>query len=158
MNRLLLFFLLLCTGIVSNGQAIYPYQDIKLEKPSDYIETEPFALSAANYVLTTTFDAESISRQNAVKFLADWVSGAKKYNFYMQNVAEYIRSDIDLLSLFIAAMAKYNLEHKQNPADALTVEKNACRMVLDYCNKPANKFNLKKKFRKKLEENAVPTN
>lgn len=152
MNRIILIFLLICAGRISFGQTIYPYQDIKLERPSDYIETEPFALSAANYVLTTPFEAESINRQNAVKFLADWVSGSKKYNFYMQNVAEYIRSDINLLSLFIAAMVKYNLNHKEKPADAITVEKNACRMVLDYCNTTANKFNLKKKFRKKLEE------
>lgn len=153
MNKLLLFVLLICTGTDSFCQSIYPYQDIKLERPSDYIETEPFALSAANFVLTTPFVQEDVNRQNAVKFLADWVSGTKKYNFYMQNVGEYIRSDLNLLSLLIAAMVKYNLEHNENPADAITVEKNACKMVLDYCNKPANNFNLKKKFRKKLEEN-----
>lgn len=153
MNKLLLLILLICAGQDSFCQTIYPYQDIKLEKPSDYIETEPLALSAADFVLATAFDESSVNRLNAVKFLANWVSGTKKYNFYMQNVGEYIRSDLNLLSLFIAGMTKYNLEHKDNPADAITVEKNACKMVLDYCNKPANNFNLKKKFRKKLEEN-----
>ncbi|HQW84864.1 MAG TPA: hypothetical protein PK987_10395 [Ferruginibacter sp.] len=153
MNKLFLFVLLFCIGSDAFCQSVYPYQDIKLERPSDYIETEPFALSAANYVLTTVFDEESVTRQNAVKFLATWVSGSKKYNFYTQNVGEYIRSDLNLLSLFFAAMVKYNLEHKENPADAITVEKNACKIVLEYCNNPSNKFNLKKKFRKKLEEN-----
>lgn len=153
MNKLLLFILLICSGSGSFCQTIYAYQDIKLERPSDYIETEPFALSAADFVLTTAFVQDDVNRQNAVKFLADWISGAKKYNFYLQNVGEYLRSDLNLLSLFFAAMVKYNLEHKGNPPDAITVEKNACKMVLDYCNKPANNFNLKKKFRKKLEEN-----
>jgi hypothetical protein len=43
MRKLLFSFLLICLCSISIAQIVYPYQDIKLEKPSDYKETEPMA-------------------------------------------------------------------------------------------------------------------
>lgn len=153
MQKYFLFFIILFLSTASFGQSGYPYQDIKLEKPSDYNATEPLALSAATFLLTTPFIEVDVNRANAFLFLTTWMEGAKNYNFYTQGVVQQINTDKNLLSLYIAAMAKYSLEHKTELPDALTVEKNACKLLLAYCDDPANKFKLKKKLRTKLENN-----
>ena len=40
MHKLLFFLFFICISRFSMAQFVYPYQDIKLEKPSDYTETE----------------------------------------------------------------------------------------------------------------------
>ncbi|MGB4843499.1 MAG: hypothetical protein WBP16_03480 [Ferruginibacter sp.] len=152
MNKLLLLLLLNSTSLTSFCQVTYPYQDIKLEKQSDYTETEPLALSAATFLLTTPFAEVDTDRANALRFLSKWMTGTKDYSFYLQGVAENIRDDVNVLSLFIAAMVKYSLEHKE-VTSSLTVEQNACKLVLAYCDNAANNFKLKKKIRKRLENN-----
>jgi len=151
--RMLCIVIFFCTCISVQGQTIYPYQDIKLEKPSDYPETEPLALSAATFLLTTSFSADDVNRKNALGFLTNWMTGTKDYSFYREGVAQVIYDEEGLLSLFVAAMVKYSIEHKTEKPTALVVEKNACKMVLAYCDNAANNYKVKKKFRKKLEDN-----
>jgi len=62
MQKLILFFCFLFFSTVLFCQAGFPYQDIKLEKPSDYKETEPMALSAANFLLTSAFVEKDAGR------------------------------------------------------------------------------------------------
>ena len=146
-------FLLVCLCHVSFCQISYPYQDIKLEKPSDYKETEPLALSAANFLLTTPFAELDVKREAALQFLNNWMTGAKGYYFYMQGLIENISTDRDLLSLYIAAMAKYSLQNKTEAVNPLIVERNAAKLVMAYCDDAKNNFKLKKKYRKILEQN-----
>lgn len=143
--------MLITISAAVQSQIIYPYQDIKLEKPSDYIETEPLALSASTFLLTTPFAAEDENRKNALSFLMLWMPGAKGYNFFMQGVVEKIATDRDLLYLFLAAMIKYSLENKATSPNSLIVEKNASKIIWAYSNNPDNNFKLKKKFRKYIE-------
>lgn len=153
MHKFLFSFLLICLCNISKAQLVYPYADIKLEKPGDYVATEPMALSAATSMLTTPFLQTDENRKGAMKFLVDWMSGTKAYSFYTQGMAQELRDDLNLLELFIAAMVKYSMENKVAAANPLTVDKNAAKMVVAYCNDPKNNFKLKKKFRKVLENN-----
>jgi hypothetical protein len=153
MNRFLLFIFLACTYTVSLSQKVYPYQDIKLEKPTDYAETKPLALSAATFLLTTAFVELDANRAAALEFLSNWVTGTKDPQFYMQGMVADISDDRNLLSLFIAAMVKYSLENKTEAANPMTIERNAAKLVLAYCDDPKNNFKLKKRYRKLLENN-----
>lgn len=153
MYKFFLFAFLTCTCTASLCQTVYPYQDIKLEKPTDYSETEPLALSAATFLLTTPFAEPDANRKNALTFLSNWVIGAKNYQFYMRGIVTDIQDDKNLLSLFIAAMVKYTLENKKEAVNPMTVERNAARLVLAYCDNPKHNFKLKKKYRKLLENN-----
>lgn len=150
-KKIILFTSILFSSSKSFCQIDYPYQDIKLEKPSDYVETEPMALSAANFLLNTPFENDDFKRTNAIKFLTNWIQGAKGYNFYTQGVAEQLKTDLNLLMLFIAAMVKYNLEHKGKEVNSLVMEKEICIWLLNYTDNPANHFTIKKKLRKILE-------
>ena len=153
MKKFLLSFLLVCFYQLSFTQLVYPYQDIKLEKPSDYKETEPLALSAATLLLSTAFTSKDANREAALKFLTTWMPGTKEYSFYTKGKVVALSSDNDLLGLFLAAMAKYSLQNKAEAINGLTVDINAAKLVLAYCDDPKNKFRLKKKYRKILEEN-----
>ena len=153
MNKFLFFLLFICFYNISVCQTAYPYQDIKLEKPSDYKETEPLALLAATFILTTPFVEVDTDRSGALQFLSSWISGTKDYSFNMQGIVADIGSDKNLLSIFVAAMVKYSLENKQASVNPLTVELNAAKMVITYCDDPKNNFKLKKKSRKLLEKN-----
>ena len=143
MRKLLFSFLLICFCHVSNAQMVYPYQDIKLEKPSDYKETEAMALSAAKFLLGTPF---------VEVFLNKWMSGTKDYQFYLQGFVQDLSVDLNLLSLYIPAMIKYTLENKAEAVNPIKVEQYTSQIVLAYCNDPKNNFKLKKKLRKLLED------
>ncbi len=152
MNKLFILLVTICFSLASKSQIIYPYQDIKLEKPADYVATEPMALSAATFLLTTPFIEVDAGRGGALIFLSNWMAGTKNYHFYLDGVAAGISTDKNLLSLFVAAMVKYSLENK-NPLPApLQVEAGAAKLVLAYCDDTKNNFNLKKKYRKSLEK------
>jgi hypothetical protein len=152
MRKLLFSFLLVCIYSFSNAQMVYPYQDIKLEKPSDYKETEAMALSASKFLLGTPFIEVDVNRSNALFFLNKWITGAKDYQFYLQGYVMDISADLNLLSLYIPAMVKYTLENKAEAVNPIKVEQYASQIVLTYCNDPKNNFKLKKKFRKLLED------
>lgn len=153
MNKFLFFLFFICISNISFCQTAYPYQDIKLEKPSDYKETEPLALSAATFILTNPFVEVDAGRGGALAFLSTWITGTKDYSFNMQGIIADISMDANLLSIFVAAMVKYSLENKVASVNPLTVELNAAKMVIAYCDDPKNNFKLKKKYRKLLEKN-----
>ena len=153
MHKILFLFLLICQSKMAGSQVIYPYADIKLEKPSDYKETEKLALSAATFLISTPFAEGNADRNAAFKFLNDWMIGTKEYQFYLQGKAAEIMEDRDLVRLFIAAMAKYTIENKAGAANPIAVDQNVSKMVLAYCDNPKNNCKLKKKYRKILEKN-----
>ncbi|MBK8496687.1 MAG: hypothetical protein IPL50_18135 [Chitinophagaceae bacterium] len=74
MNKFLFFICFIFFYKTAVCQTVYPYQDIKLEKPSDYRETEPLALSAATYILTSPFVEIDAGRAGACNFikLGNW--------------------------------------------------------------------------------------
>jgi hypothetical protein len=157
MRKFLSLFLLVCLCNVVVAQIVYPYRDIKLEKPSDYKATESMALSAATFLITTPFIEVDEGRAGALIFLNAWMSGTKDYQFYFQGIAQDVSVDKNLLSLFMAAMAKYTLENKAE-TNPIKVEQHTAKILLDYCDDPKNNFKLKKKLRKLLEDHLPPKN
>ena len=152
MNKFLCFLLFLFISNMAVCQTAYPYQDIKLEKPSDYKAMEPLALTTAKSLLSIPFSADDANRKQAVEFLSTWASGTTTCQFYMKGVVEEISTESDLLSIYLAAMVKFTLENRIEAVNPLVVEKNSCRLVLAYCDNPVNNFKLKKKVRKLLEK------
>ncbi|MBL7700773.1 MAG: hypothetical protein JNM14_00865 [Ferruginibacter sp.] len=157
MRKFLLLLSLLGFYNITIAQVIYPYKDIKLEKPADYKATEKMALSAATFLITTPFIEVDEARGGALIFLNAWMTGTKDYQFYFQGIAQEISVDKNLLSLFVAAMAKYTLENKAEAVNPIRTEQQTAKIVLTYCDDPKNNFKLKKKLRKLLEDH-LPAN
>ena len=151
MRKFLFFLLFIFISNLAICQTNFPYQDIKLEKAADYKGTEPLALSTARSLLSTPFITYDVNRNQAIEFLSSWATGTTTCQFYMKGVVEEISEDKDLLGLYLAAMVKFTIENKIEAVNPLVVEKNACRLVLAYCDNPVNNFKLKKKVRKILE-------
>lgn len=152
MRKVLFLLFFICLATIADAQLVYPYGDIKLEKPGDYVATEPMALSAATFLLTSPFVEANEKRLNALKFLSTWMAGTKAYSFYMQGMVLELSDEINLVQLYIAAMAKYSLENKADAVNPMKVDMNASKMVTAYCDDPKNNFKLKKRYRKILEK------
>ena len=152
MRKFLFFLLFIFISNIAICQTVFPYLDIKLEKPADYKGTEPLALSTARSLLSTPFLADDANRIRGIEFLSNWATGTTTCQFYMKGVVEEISTEADLLGLYLAAMVKFTIENKIEAVNPLVVEKNACRLVLAYCDNPVNNFKLKKKVRKILEK------
>ena len=133
------------------AQYAYPYEEIRLDKPASYKEAEPLALSAAKFLLTTPYDEKNKARERAFAFLLNWTAGIEKYNFRLSGVILDVAEEKDVMTLFVAAMARFCIENPELGNNLKMIEKNSVRMVLDYCNNPANNFTLKKKIRRRLE-------
>lgn len=153
MQRIYLVLLCFICGFQAFSQSAYPYQDIKLEKPADYVATEPMAVSAANFLLATPFSETDAQRSNAVLFLSNWMTGTKAYHFYINGIATEVSEDRGLLSLFMAALAKFTFENKSAQLAPLQIEAGAAKLVLAYTNEPKNNFKIKKKYRKYFDKN-----
>lgn len=151
MIKYLFMFFLTFPLLNVSGQAGFPYQDIKLEKPGDYAATEPLALSAANFIMTTAFELYDKDRAVALQFLSNWVTGATNYSFHLKGKVTELASDANVLSLFIAALVKYTLENKAEAVNPIQIDAKAAEMVLAYCANEKNNFKLKKKYKRILE-------
>lgn len=158
MHKFLFSFLLMCICYTVQAQLAYPYRDIKLEKSSDYKETEGLALSAANFLLSTPFVEVDTDRGGALVFLNNWITGTREHQFYLQGYIEQISVDKNLLSIYVAAMVKYTLEHKKEAVNPIRVEQQSAKIVLAYCSDAKNNFTLKKKLRKLLEDHLPEKN
>ena len=135
------------------GQGVYPYREIKLDKPADFKNAEPLVMSAANYVLSVPYVKTDNNRSAAASFLGNWVTGANEYHLRLPDIMMEVVDNRPLLDVFVAAMAKYCLENKTLSSNPKILEHGQVQYVLAYVNKPENNMPLKKKIRKRLEEN-----
>ena len=124
-------------GIASSGQSLY--SDIKLETTEDYKLAEPSVLKAANYLFTTKYDKEDLERLYAIEFIMKWMAGTPDFTFEVdENFTKPFLSETDLLGLYMSAIAKFALEHRQLASDINSVNLGAAKMIVDYSNKPSN--------------------
>lgn len=153
MNKSIAFIFFLFFALPAFSQYSYPYEEIRLNKPADYKNAEPFALSAANFLLNNPFKKDDAERERALKFLTTWGAGDRDYHFELTGVINELADDRDLMSIYIPGMVKFCLENKTLGSNTAVIANAAIKTVLDYANNPANSFTLKKKARKKLEAN-----
>ncbi|MEO6671606.1 MAG: hypothetical protein ABIN36_19135 [Ferruginibacter sp.] len=153
MKNIIASLLLLLFTQCSFSQSVYPYGEIKLEKPADYVNAEPMAMNAVKFLLTTPYKKDDSDRNKAFLFLVNWTKGATDYHFELRGVILELRDNREIMSLLIPAMVKFCLENKTLASNLPLIEASAVKTVLDYCNDPTKNFVLTKKLRKKLEAN-----
>lgn len=135
----------------SFSQSVFPYEEIRLDKPADYKGAETLALSAADYLLMHPYDEKNVSRERAFQFLVKWTGGIEGYDFNLRGLMLELAEDRVLMQIYLPAMTKFCLENKTLGSTPGIIEAAAIQTVLKYANDPANKFPLKKKTRKRLE-------
>lgn len=153
MKKIIVIFLAFCS-IYANAQTVPDFDQIKIEKATDYKAAEPFVLQTANYLLTTPIIKDSKDRLNSLKFIGKWMNGTPDHSYIFSDIPDKIGRDNDILGLYMAAMAKYSLDNKNVSKDAKLVKLNALILVLDYCEVKENKIRMTKQLKKLAEARA----
>jgi hypothetical protein len=151
MKNIILALLLLCSAYCQ-AQTVPNFDLIKLEKSSDYKAADPFVLQTATYLLSTPFKKDNADRQSSLQFISKWMFGTPDHSFVFNDMADKIGKDNnDLFGLYMAAMAKYTLEHKAASKDPKLVKLNAIILLLNYCENKDNNMRMSKQLRKMAE-------
>lgn len=139
MRKLLIIPAFFVSSLIGHAQSAPDYTSFKLEAKEDYtIDADKAALLAATQILTTPANDKDLSRLGAAQFLIRWMTGTPTYTFTLDDRAGKFAKD-DLLIVYMAAMARYALEHPAESKVEETVQLNALKSLLTYC----RQFNIK---------------
>jgi hypothetical protein len=135
--RKFLFMLAFFLALYANGQNIY--SEIKLDAKEDYKLAEPSVIKASNYLFTSKYDKDDLERLYAIEFIMRWMGGTPDFSFELdEKFSKPFLHETDLLGLYMSALAKYAIEHKEQAKDSKKLSLNAVKMVIEYSNKSAN--------------------
>ena len=111
MKRLFLFTILLtfANGVFSQNFEVP--KNYKFEKEEDYVSYEQNVINCVDWLINTSFDANSSKRKNANSFLLEWVTGCPYVHLEI-NTDVVTFSSGDLLLIFLGGWTKYSLESK----------------------------------------------
>jgi hypothetical protein len=129
--------------------------NVKLDAASDYKTAEPVAIQAADYLFATPAEKNNIDRLKCISFIIKWMSGTPDYTFTLGSESvKMSKGNDDVLSLYMAALTKYALEHKADAGNEKLLNLNAITMVLTYCENADNKIKMNKELKKLSEAKA----
>lgn len=138
-KTIFVFFLLLSVARLSYGQELPNLRGIKLNKRISYKNAEPTVLKVVDYLFQTPSDKKNKSRNDAGRFLVDWMNGTPDYVFYLEEKeTSFFNTDPDLLLMYMAALTKFSLVHpteKEKQKQAL----GAMNLVLPYLYQQSDK-------------------
>ena len=147
------FFLFFLASFTAFSQS--NYDSVNLKNEADYAAANKYALEAANYLLSTPYDAKSLERLQAIQFMMKWMEGTPDFSFALDATVmeKIVKGNNDLLSYYMAGMTKYCLENQANAKDNDLVKLNATKLVLAYCEKPENNLKMPMPLKKLAEAN-----
>lgn len=134
-KALLILFLVITTAAASVAQDLPAIEGIKFEGSEIFKVHEPLVLQTADYLLTTPVVPNSLDRLKAVQFLIKWMEGTPDHTFTLGDYpVKYFSYNVDLMSVYMAALCKVELEKK--PAETNSLILDATRIFLKYINEP----------------------
>ncbi|WP_199120731.1 hypothetical protein [Pedobacter sp. ASV28] len=99
---------------ICHAQELPNLKNVKLGKKSSYKNAEPTVLKVVDYLFQTPIDKKNKARSNAGQFLINWMNGTPDYIFYLEEKeTNFFSTDSDLLLMYMAALTKYTLLHKE---------------------------------------------
>jgi hypothetical protein len=132
--------LLLCISLSSFSQGTSQYDNINLNKASDYKKAEPQVMLACDYIYTTPVDKENLNRKNAISFIVRWMQGTSDYPFIIdKTVYTVTNSDNQVLGVYFACLSKYALE-KGKGASHDDLKYNSYDLLATYFDNPNNNY------------------
>ncbi|MFN0290440.1 hypothetical protein [Pedobacter helvus] len=132
-NTVFAFFLLILINAgLSYGQELPNLKSVKLNKKTSYKHAQPIVGKVVDYLFATPADRKNKARNEAGRFLVDWMNGTPDYVFYLEEKeTHFFNTDADLLLMYMAALTKFSLAHsevKEKQEQAL----GAMHLVLPY--------------------------
>lgn len=100
----------------------------------DYSNAENMVLNCVEYLTSKSLDITNINSGHAETFLLRWMNGTPDYSFSMnQTVCKIMESNISLLSIYIAFLAKYMIENKNKLKNENEICNEVTSSLLEYC-------------------------
>lgn len=125
-----------------NAQDYSGLEKITMEDQSDFAKNEDLVIECSEYLLNSpaTVLEKDENRMNAAKFIMRWMDGTPDFMFYLDEpIGSMTNDNKPLLGIYLAAMSKYVLEHKNKADDQGEVKYNTFLTFIKYCEDPANK-------------------
>ena len=139
MKKFLVFISLFLGIIYAYAQELPNLKNVKLNKKSSYVETEPLVLKVIDYLYATPIEKKNASRTEAGQFLLKWMNGTPDHTFYLEEKqTNFFNTDSDLMLIYMASLTKFVL---QNPTakDQKTLVLGSMGLALPYLMKQENK-------------------
>ena len=155
MKNVLIILLFITNAFYSYGQKVTDFESIKLENAADCKAAEPFALEASNYLFSTPFQKEDIHRLKSIQFIIRWMAATPDFRFSLDEMATKLsKGNEDVLSLYLGAMTKFVLEHREQSGNEAVIRLNSITTILNFAENPSNNFKMSKGLRKLSEAKA----
>lgn len=143
--------MLTLSAVVCKAQNFRPLADYKFKNSEDYKKHEPDVLRCCNYILSHADDKDDINLAIARQFIITWMTGTEDYSFTVGGPISKIGKNINLMAVYMAAAAKYELENPDKKNDADAVALNAYKALIAYVENDKNGVKKNTEY-KKLKE------
>jgi hypothetical protein len=118
----------------SNSLDFSQLSRIQFNCSTDYSNAENIVLNCVEYLTSNSLDVTNINSGHAETFLLRWMNGTPDYSFSMnQTVCKIMESNISLLSIYIAFLAKYMIENKNRLKNENEICSEVISSLLEYC-------------------------
>ena len=149
--RFILFAFLLLPSIPGFSQDFNRLKLLQYTDDVDYRVFENDMLECADYILSVPVSGDS-NRDIAVQALIRWMRGTPDYVFELNRpILAMAKEDHDILDIYMAAMTKSILEHKEIADDPEEVAYRAFTVFLNYCANPGNKVPITRRIQKAID-------
>ena len=148
MKKALLTLPVIFICMAALSQNIPPVDGVRMETAQDYQNADSLVVQVSRYLLSIPLNQDNHTRLRAGVFLTRWMQGSPQFNVTPnENVMKYIGTDVDLLSVYYAALCSFVLQYP-SVKESNTVTLNAAKELVAYMNKSSNHVILTRRFKK----------
>ena len=151
MKKALLTLPVIFMCMAAFAQNIPPVDGVRMETEQDYRNADSLVVQVSRYLLSIPVNQDNHTRLRTGLFLTRWMQGSPQFNVAPNDrVLKYIDSDVDLLSVYYAALCSFVLQYP-SVKDSNTVTLNGAKELVAYMNKSSNHVILTRRLKKLCE-------
>ena len=148
MKKALLTLPVIFMCMAAFAQNIPPVDGVRMETDQDYRNADSLVMQVSRYLLSIPLNNDNHTRLRTGLFLTRWMQGSPQFNVAPNDrVLKYIDSDVDLLSVYYAALCSFVLKYP-SVTDSNTVTLNAAKELVAYMDKSSNHVILTRRLKK----------
>lgn len=150
-------FFLLTMLYLNQGfsQNLPHFESVQLMQKADYAIAEPAVQQAVDYILTTPYDKNDLSRARSLQFVTRWMSGTPDFKFILdESISKMTKGNDQLLGLYMVCMTKYCLDNRTSANNEKLVKLNATKLLLAYCANGNNNMKMTKQLKRLSDANS----
>lgn len=117
MKRKLIYVVAFCSLLLADrssfAQTFEVPKQVKLEQKEDYKKYEQDVVQAADWLVATDLDMETVKRRQISAFLIKWLSGTPDITIDIHpGISNLYGDNTELMLIYMATYGKYYIQHK----------------------------------------------